>query len=184
MAGRSEPRIADALTHGEHLTSHRLLLRPWCADDVHHLPAALADPLIARWTRIRPRYTQRDAEGWVRTDHGEDAVELAIVRKADDRLLGGLRVARENARLRAGYWVRADARGEGVAGEALQAAARRAARTLPGPSLEVLIRASNERSQRAAHRVGFERVGRLPRHRPVGEHLEDYVLLRYGRART
>jgi RimJ/RimL family protein N-acetyltransferase len=184
MAGRSEPRVADALTDGEQLTTHRLLLRPWCADDVHELPAALADPLIARWTRIRAGYTRRDATAWVGTHHGSDVAELAIVRRADDRLLGGLRIARENTRLRAGYWVRASARGEGVAGEALQAAARRAAHSLPSPSLEVLIRASNERSQRAAHRVGFESVGRLPAHRRVGNHLEDYVLLRFGRTRT
>src|ERR1700683_637262 len=184
MAARSEARVVDALTRGEQLTSRRLLLRPWCAGDASGLPMALADPLVTRWTRIRSNYTRRDAEAWVATDHGPHVLELAIVRKTNDELLGGLRLGYEEGSLRAGFWVRASVRGEGIAGEALHAAARRTTRAVPNETLEVLIRASNERSQRVAHRAGFWRAACLRRHRPVGDRLEDYVLLRYGRAKT
>jgi RimJ/RimL family protein N-acetyltransferase len=159
-------------------------MRPWCVNDAHALPTALGDSLIPRWTRIRADYTWRDAQAWVATDHGPNALELAIVGKTDDDLLGGLRIDCDDGKLCAGYWIRASARGDGIASEALEAAARRTARVAPHAALEVLIRVSNERSQRAAHRAGFEHVECLRRHRLVGGHPEDYVRLRFGRAES
>ena len=60
-----------------------------------------------------------------------------------------------------GYWVAREARGRGVAAEALRALTRWAVETLGVQRLELLTDVANRGSQRVAEKAGFQREGIL-----------------------
>ena len=60
-----------------------------------------------------------------------------------------------------GYWVAGEARGRGVATEALRALCRWAVETLDVKRLELMTDPENIASQRVAEKAGFQREGLL-----------------------
>src|SRR5829696_4646765 len=152
----------------EQVTTARLLLRPWRAEDAAPVRIACADPAIQRWLSLPRPYTLADAERWV-TDEGHanrrsgTGLQCAIVHREDGRLVGsaGLRIdsgARPVAEV--GYWISPSARSRGYATEATVGLCRWAF-AHGTPRVELLAAIGNEASQRVAMAAGFRREGLL-----------------------
>ena len=149
------------------LRTNGLILRPWTPDDAPAIVEACSDPEIPRWIPMIPSpYTEEDArtfldhcrETW---DQGE-AYSFAIVDAQTGELAGS--VAMRLLRFGTGhfgYWVAREARGRGVATEALKTLCRWAIDTLDVKRLELLTDPNNVASQRVAEKAGFQREGIL-----------------------
>lgn len=124
------------------------------------LTAALRDdPEIDRWTRIPSPYTQAHAREFI-TKTEENA--FAIVGSESGELLGGIEARlHDEGVVDIGYWVKADARGRGVATRALVLTARHAVEELEALRVQLTTDPLNVASQRVAEKVGFRREGIL-----------------------
>ena len=149
------------------LRTNGLILRPWHVDDAPALVDACNDPEIARWLPILPSpYTEQDAETFIghsreSWDSGE-SFNFAIVDAETGRLAGSIAMrARRFSTGHFGYWVAREARGRGVATEALRALCRWAVDSLDVKRLELLTDPENVASQRVAEKAGFQREGVL-----------------------
>lgn len=153
----------------EEVTTARLRLRPWRAEDAAPVRVACADPAIQRWLPLPRPYTLADAERWV-TEEGHvnrragTGLQCAIAALDDDRLVGsaGLRIDGGGPRPVAeiGYWISPWARGRGYATEATAGLCDWAFRH-GTPRVELLAAVGNEASQRVALAAGFRREGVL-----------------------
>jgi len=149
------------------LRTDGLLLRPWRADDVPAVQAACQDPEIARWIPVIPSpYTEADArffveharENW---DAGE-AYNFAILDADTGGLAGSVAVRLTRFHIgHFGYWITREARGRGVATEALKALCRWGVESLGLKRLELVTDPENTASQRVAEKAGFRREGIL-----------------------
>jgi RimJ/RimL family protein N-acetyltransferase len=137
-----------------------IVLRPFTEDDVPALAAALEDdPDINRWTRIPSPYTEAHAHEFITTTD-EDA--FAIVEPESGELLGGIGARRhDEGVVEVGYWVRAEARGHGVATRALVLMAAYAVEELDARRVQLTTDPANVASQRVAEKAGFRREGIL-----------------------
>jgi RimJ/RimL family protein N-acetyltransferase len=143
------------------------VLRPPQPSDAQAIRQACQDPDIQRWIPAVPSpYTDEDAgvfvawseQGW-RT--GERA-SFVICDSGSDELLGTLGLGldrREHGVASIGYWLAREARGRGVATEAVKLGSRWAFRELGIERLELYTETGNEPSQRVAERAGFTREG-------------------------
>jgi RimJ/RimL family protein N-acetyltransferase len=143
-----------------------VLLRPWGAGDVPEMTIALNDPEIERWLDGIPQpYTEEDARFWIgdAKDAWEsgDRFNFAVTERKDDRVLGGIgmRVLAETQTGEVGYWVRAEARGNGVATRALELIAPWAFESRGIERLQLYAEIENIPSQRVAEKAGFRRDG-------------------------
>jgi [ribosomal protein S5]-alanine N-acetyltransferase len=137
-----------------------IALRPFVEGDAPRLAAALhGDPEIDRWRRIPSPYTEEHAREFI-TSTEEKA--FGIFDREDGELLGGIgaRVYDEGV-VDIGYWVRAEARGRGVATRALVLVARFAVKELDAERVQLTTDPSNAASQRVAEKAGFRREGIL-----------------------
>ncbi|GAB4105828.1 hypothetical protein GCM10028790_48470 [Micromonospora taraxaci] len=146
--------------------AHGVRLRPFRAEDVPDVVDGLADPVSQRFmTGLPSPYTEVDARWWI--DAGAPAAwtgggaAYAVADPATDRLLGTVGLsnpvpARGQAEI--GYWVRAAARGRGVATAATRALAEHAFASGTA-RLELLTDAENGPSQRVALAAGFRYEG-------------------------
>ncbi|HEU5157817.1 MAG TPA: GNAT family protein [Streptosporangiaceae bacterium] len=146
------------------LTTKRLTLRPFEAEDAADLLEATRDSEIRRWMPWAPGHTVARARDWC-TVHAhsnpEDQLNLAI--EANGRFCGAVglnRAAWASGRVEIGYWVAPWARRQGYAVEAAGAVAAYAfAKGLY--RVELLAATGNFASQRVAERAGFTREGVL-----------------------
>lgn len=143
-------------------------LRPWTARDVDGAHRATQDPLIARFTRVRPNQTRDDVRrfygGQEAAREAGEALELAIADAVGDELVGTIALLRfewAERRCEIGYWVAPWARGRGVATRAVGLLAPWALRTLDIARLGLTADVDNVASQRIAERCGFVREGVL-----------------------
>ena len=137
-----------------------IVLRPFAPDDVPALTAALRDdPGVDRWTRIPSPYTEAHAaSSFTKTE--EKA--FAIVGRESGELLGGIGARLHDEGIAdIGYWVKADARGRGVATRALVLIARHAVEELEALRVQLTTVPLNVASQRVAEKAGFRREGIL-----------------------
>jgi RimJ/RimL family protein N-acetyltransferase len=147
------------------LRTHSLLLRPWRTDDAPALAAACDDPEIARWIPMIPSpYTEDDARAFLESSRQNyeagESYNLAILDPESGALLGS--VGMQNKRFHVGhfgYWIAREARGRGVATEALLAICRWAVAELGVQRLELVTDPANTASQRVADKAGFRREG-------------------------
>ena len=149
------------------LRANGLFLRPWSLEDAPALVEACNDPEIERWLPVIPSpYGEADAvtfidqsrESWERGD----SFNFAILDAETERLAGSISMrARRFSTGHIGYWVAREARGRGVAAEALRALTRWAVETLDVKRLELLTDVDNRGSQRVAEKAGFQREGIL-----------------------
>jgi RimJ/RimL family protein N-acetyltransferase len=136
-------------------------LRPWREDDaVAIVECVNGDEDIARWLDQVPQpYGAEDALGYIRAE-GEE--KYAITDAATGRVLGSIGLSWSERRdvVEIGYWLRADARGQGVTTRALRLAAGHA---LDSGAERVQLRADvvNVPSRRVAEKVGFTLEGVL-----------------------
>ena len=174
---RAIPLPSPPLTDGD------ILLRPWQRGDAPAVTAACQDPEIPRWTVVPEGYTEAHARDFVDGTSRDIAsgreLALAIVRAADDRLLGAIGLANfdwPDLKGEIGYWVVADARGQGIGTRATRLLAVWALTGLGLERVELLAHPENESSQRLAERAGFTREGTLRRYRRRHGVREDLVM--------
>jgi RimJ/RimL family protein N-acetyltransferase len=142
------------------LRDGELLLRPWTEDDVDALIAGCNDPEVAHWIPTIPHpYTREDAlafiRGEVRPEHQALAIELS------GQVVGGIGIGLNSHEYRAtmGYWVAAEARGQGICTRALRLLTRHALEELELQRVDLVTDPDNLASQRVAEKVGFQREG-------------------------
>jgi RimJ/RimL family protein N-acetyltransferase len=150
---------------GEPLVEGPTALRAWRDSDVDAIVAACQDPEIVRWTRVPEQYGEVDAQAYLleryHAMHAGATAPFAIVSSADlDRLLGSIAILRltwEHRRGEVGYWLAAEARGQGHATRALRLITRWAFEALELERLDLLAATGNRASQEVAERAGFTR---------------------------
>lgn len=147
-------------------------LRPWGARDTDAaaLAAAWADPEVARWNPVPDDASESAAAAWIgregeRRDRGL-AVDLVVtVPGQPDTVLGevGLALVEQERRwAEVGYWIVADARGQGLAISALTMFSRWALKDLPIVRLFARTHPNNPAAGRVVERAGFARSGEMP----------------------
>lgn len=151
--------------------------------DIDAVAEACRDPDIARFTTIPSPYRSRHAREWLIQTRGglESGTDLhtLIVDQASDELLGSAGISGLDAatgRCAFGYWVRADARGRGVATRGLRLLSRFAFDELGVQRIEVWIDPENTASLRLAERVGFHREGLLRSFMPINGVRRDMLM--------
>ena len=142
------------------LEDDAVVLRPLEEGDAPALASAIGDdPDLDRWTRIPFPYAEGDAREFIAST---DESAFGILDRASRELLGGIgaRVGEEGI-VELGYWVKADARGRGVASRAVALLARFAFDQLGAARVQLLTEPDNVASQRVAEKAGFTREGTL-----------------------
>jgi [ribosomal protein S5]-alanine N-acetyltransferase len=142
------------------LEDEAIVLRLLEDDDALALASAIgSDPDLDRWTRIPFPYTEDDAREFIASTE-ESA--FAILDRSSGELLGGIGARTfDMAIVDIGYWVKADARGRGVATRALVLVARFAFDELGAGRVQLTTELDNLASQRVAEKAGFSREGVL-----------------------
>jgi RimJ/RimL family protein N-acetyltransferase len=166
------------------LTDGSLVLRPWRLEDVPRVARICSDPEISRWTRVPSPYTEEHARTWIEQtvrdwDSGQGEAAFAVTDTSGE-VVGaiGLRLLQEEYGVRGsiGYWVAAEARGRGVATDALKLASRWGFRQLGLQRLELVTDPANEASQRVAEKAGFRREGLLRSYLQLPNGRRDVVM--------
>ncbi len=142
------------------LQDDAIVLRRLEEGDAPALVAAIGDDRdLDRWTSIPFPYTEGLAREFIASTE-ESA--YAVLDRTSGALLGGIgtRVP-GTAVVEVGYWVRADARGRGVATRALSLIARFAFDELGAARVQLMTEPDNIGSQRVAEKAGFTREGTL-----------------------
>jgi RimJ/RimL family protein N-acetyltransferase len=152
----------------ETIRTHRLVLRPYRAEDADAVFAGCQDPEIQRWISAIPvPYTAEDA----RTFITEVAIagratgrSLTVAIEADGRLVGSSGVHHLTAGHplgpEIGYWIAPEARGNGFAAEAAHALAEWAL-GLGAPRVHLVADVRNAASRAVARRAGYSQEGVL-----------------------
>jgi RimJ/RimL family protein N-acetyltransferase len=151
------------------LSSGPVFLRPWGTDDLPVLVALGQDPSIAHWFPVIPYpYTESDAADWLQSEETGrfegHSITFAIAHSDAGAALGGISIGSISSLLRTGsigYWLGAQARGNGYMVPTVQMVAGWAFQTLGLARLEAAIDPDNVASQRVAERCGFRREGCL-----------------------
>lgn len=165
---------AGAMRHSEQptlTTPTGLVLRPWTDADAATVLAAFSDPSVRQFNPWRDVHTLEQAGDWITQQRtlwaNESTACWAITR---DRIVLG-RIAVRSILLadgtgEIGYWMLANARGQGAATEATTAAARWGLHDLGLHRLVLHHSVRNPASCRVAEKAGFrwegtERDGKL-----------------------
>jgi len=158
------------------MTNDTLLLRPWQADDVAPLHAAVRESLdsLGRWFPwAHPAYSMDDTRAWVDFCTAQWAARheypFGIFARDSSEVLGGAGINQLSTLHRSGnlgYWVRASRRGQGIAAAAAGLAARFGFETAGLVRLEIVAAVDNIASRRSAERAGA-RFECIARHRLV-----------------
>jgi RimJ/RimL family protein N-acetyltransferase len=158
-------------------------LRPWQADDLAVMTAALQDPEIPRWTTIPSPYGERDAREYLSRAEPDRVtgreLGLAVVDARTDAVLGGCGLSRfewPELKCEIGYWVAREARGRSIGTRAVQLLSDWALGPLGIERVELLADPRNEPSNRLALTVGFRREGLLRAYRRRAEGRWDLVM--------
>jgi RimJ/RimL family protein N-acetyltransferase len=136
-------------------------LRPLTEADAPAVAAAIGtdDADLDRWTRIPFPYSEEHAREFLAST---EEFAFAVLDRATGELLGGIGArAAEPAIVEIGYWVKAAARGRGVATRALVLVARLAFAELGAARVQLRTEPDNVASQRVAEKAGFTREGVL-----------------------
>lgn len=148
------------------LTTDRLLLSAPVASDIDAITSACQDPEISRWTTVPSPYAREHAVGFIDLVAAGWANENETVWaiRQDDRLIGmiGLHhIAPHHTGgvAEIGFWLSADARGQGLLGEAATAVIAWAFATLGLARLRWQAVVGNIPSARAARALGFRYEG-------------------------
>jgi RimJ/RimL family protein N-acetyltransferase len=180
---RSTPRIA---LPSEPLVEGPTTLRIWRESDLEALVAICQDPTIGLWTGVPHPYTEEDGRSYLRQRHDAALAGMtagfAIVASDDGHLLGSislLRIAWEHARGEVGYWLGADARGQGHATRAVRLICAWGFASLRLERIDLLAATGNGASQRVAQRTGFTREAVLRSYLQAKHERQDVVA--YGR---
>ena len=134
------------------LEDGEVVLRPLEEGDAPALVAAIGeDPDLDRWTRIPFPYTEDHAREFIGST---EEIGLRDPRPREERApRRHRRAARTRAIVEIGYWVKADARGRGVATRAVVLVARFAFDELGAARVQLVTEPDNVASQRVAEKA-------------------------------
>jgi RimJ/RimL family protein N-acetyltransferase len=171
-----DPPLSDGL----------VTLRPWTQGDSPAITAACREAEIARWLDQVPQpYRESDAREYVagarRAWKSGTAATFAITGAAAGEVLGSIGIHWLDPQQgvgEVGYWVKAEARGRGVASNALRLASTWAIERCGLARLQLRADTANLASQRVAEKAGFAREGvlRSARFSPRQGRRVDFVL--------
>ncbi len=170
------------------LKTERLLLRPFTLADAPEVRRLAGDRDIASTTANIPHpYEDGVAEAWISThqenfDQGQ-ALSLAIVRRHDSALIGGigLGIRREYDRAEMGYWIGKPYWGNGYATEAARALLAYGFSVLGLNRIFAEHFSRNPASGRVMEKLGMKHEGHLRQHMKkwgVFEDIEVHGILR------
>jgi RimJ/RimL family protein N-acetyltransferase len=179
---QERPPTADVVLPAQPpvLAGAGLRLRPYRADDLQALAAAIDEETV-RWLTLLPwPYTEEAARGFLEYAAGSwltHQANFAIADAASDAVLGGLNVDIDlpHAIGEVGYRVNPDARGKGVATRAVARAADWAFGALRLSRLDLGADTRNLASLRVAAKSGFRREGTLHGLVRRDEHGDDAI---------
>ncbi len=137
-------------------------LRPPDATDIPWIFAACQDPEIGHWTQIPHPYRAEDAVDFVENRSGE-LWPYVITRTETGELLGAIGLKsfdRTRRQGEIGYWLAAEARGEGAITTVLAGLEATVVERLGARELVLRIADGNERSAAVARRSGYTLTGR------------------------
>ena len=168
---------------GEPLIEGATALRAWRDSDLNPLVAACQDREISRWTRVPYPYGPSDARNYLlqRHDalHAGASAPFAVVAAEDrDRLLGSISLMRfswKNARAEVGYWLAAEARGQGHMTRAVRLITDWGFVHLGLHRIELMAATGNPASQQVAERSGFRREAVLRSYMVGNQGRDDMV---------
>jgi RimJ/RimL family protein N-acetyltransferase len=148
------------------LRTKRLVLRAYLPADAPALLAYSTDPVVSAWDPEEVADLADAAELVRRRTQwsGGKSAAWALADPDDDRLLGGVglhSIDPQNAAAEIGYGVVPEARGRGLAAEAVRAVTEWAFATLPLSRIRLLHAVENPASCRVAQRCGFALEGTL-----------------------
>ncbi len=139
------------------ITTARLDLRPFQADDWPWVAEALADNDVARWVPLLPHpYGADDARAFMELQSSPEADALAVT--FEGRGIGCITTAQE-----LGYWFAKHAWGKGFATEAAQAVVAQYFETAQ-THLQSGYILDNTRSYRVLSKLGFVQTETVERH--------------------
>lgn len=154
------------------LEDDEIRLRPLTEDDVPAIAEACQDPEIPRWTPVPSPYTEEDAREFI----GAAPNVRAIVDSSTDELLGTIGWRWVEGNVQVGYWVKRDARGQGVATRALRLISLWAIDELGADRVQLITEPENVASQRVAEKAGFTREAMLRSYLEFKERRRDAVM--------
>lgn len=165
MSGRGLVRRFPTLT----VSAPRIHVRPLAAVDADELVRIFADKATQRWLPFSPSFDRDDALAWCTRladdRRGSGAGDhYGVVRREDGRLVGAVWVKRTdwgNRVTEISYAVAPEARGFGLAAEAVDAVAIALILEHGFQRIEVRIAPGNTSSRRVAEKAGFTYEGAL-----------------------
>jgi RimJ/RimL family protein N-acetyltransferase len=164
------------------LSAGGIRLRPWRADDVDDVLAAMQDPVMQLWNGL-PASTRPEAEAFLRRRgdwSGGGHASWAVVDTSSEALLGSLSlhsIDLVQGGASVGYWTVPAARGGGVASTAADVACRWAFGALAVDRIELCHAVENPASARVAEKAGFTYEGHLRRSYRYGDGIKHDELL-------
>ena len=146
-----------------------LVLRPYATSDLAMVRQASADPQIPPISSVPRRYTAAAGRAFIARQHARaaegDGYSFVIARAEEPESgIGSIGLwlqEIESGRASIGYWLVADARGHGLAADALRAVVSFAFATLSIPRLHLFVEPWNVASARTAEAAGFAREATL-----------------------
>ena len=182
---REDPRTPRRGLLPVELLGRGLVLRPFTETDVDRVVEACSDPRTRHWLISLPRpYARSDALGYLEHTRELAARGTGLVwctaDATDDRCLGSIGLEGLSGyapRAEIGYWAHPQARGRGVATEAVRLVTGYARSARLAASIVIRCSEGNTASRHVAEAAGFREVGRLPQAEPVGSgELTELVL--------
>lgn len=146
------------------LSDGTVLLRPWTEADAPEIVDIVAgDDEMASWLdRLPQPYRLEHALAYVRGEVIPDETIFAITESSSGRVLGSIGLSPHPSDvIEIGYWMRADARGNGYMTRALVLASRWAFSELDAARVQLRADVENVASCRVAEKAGFHRDGVL-----------------------
>jgi RimJ/RimL family protein N-acetyltransferase len=152
---------------GMELKTERLILRECTMDDFDDIHAYAADPEVVRFVSFGPNTESETTAFLEQTIAAAAAVPrtdftLAVTRRDDGRILGGMGLALRNpTRAELGYVFRRDAWGRGYATEAARAFVDFGFREMKLHRIHALCFPPNKASARVMEKLGMQYEGTL-----------------------
>jgi RimJ/RimL family protein N-acetyltransferase len=148
----------------EPLTDGVVALRPWTEADAPEVVACIAgDEEMAAWLdRLPQPYRLEHALGYVRGEVIPEETIFAVTEAGSGRILGSIGLVPHPCDvIEMGYWIRADARGNGYMTRALVLASGWAFSKLGAARVQLRADVENVASCRVAEKAGFRLDGVL-----------------------
>ncbi|UJW30068.1 GNAT family N-acetyltransferase [Saccharothrix sp. AJ9571] len=145
-----------------------IALRDWSPDDAEWYVRQVADPEIRRFTTESATLTVEEfRKALDRLTSSDDELGFVAVNAISGQRLANVAALRNGDTAVVSYWVSAQARGQGVATQALDELCARALTHWPITELRLYTHADNLGSQRVAEKAGFHRMEGMPTQREV-----------------